>query len=110
MEKFPACIPILSSTDVDAHTLLVVKEKIPYALEAGEKERLHAFDLLAEIEFGGVRKCAKIRTRYSEVGAITKMGPTQNREVPRTGTISNVYRCLHVHIKVRMLISLATHD
>jgi hypothetical protein len=109
-ENFPACSPILSSTDVDAHTLLVVKEKIPYAFGVREKECLHEFDLLAEIQFGGVQKCAKIRTRYLEVVTITKMGPCQNREVPRTGTISNFYRCLHVHIKVRMLISLATHD
>ena len=89
-DKFPACNPIWSSTDVDAHTLLGVKGKIPYALVVLERECQHEFDLHGEKQFGGVQKCAKIHTRYSEVGAITKMGPTQNREVPRTETISNV--------------------
>jgi hypothetical protein len=44
--------------------LLVVKEKIPYALEVWQKECLHEFDLLAEIQFGGIQKCVKIRIRY----------------------------------------------
>jgi hypothetical protein len=62
--KFPACSPILFSTDVDAHTLLVAKEKIPYALGVRETECLHEFDILAETQLGGVQKCAKTRTRY----------------------------------------------